>query len=589
MYKKLLLLLLTLFFIINLLATPVTFGVEPPDQIRGEYSSSAYSNARANTSKETKLVYQFSDPVEDVIIIDDRLEPYVESKGYDIKNISSEISGEDLWLNMSLYDLVLDDIDIYYTMNAGDSEVILFRGDGSISYADKTSDFTVSYSKYTISARINLSKLNYNIFDISGRVYRQGEMDPYGDYVISDDIKGEPNGMENHYMDPKEDVKISYTESYNTSGSPGLDVIGSELKDFGDELTITFSLYGQVQKEQDISYFIEVGEAEFIYNNGKGVMKYRDEPGITVNVDVTASSISVSFDKNKLTYTSAYYFITSIYQPANNKTYKDGHTGNLPFYLYSYGEKMDVEVSMFESEKIVIKIFGELSELYSAKLRAVVDELGNDDGNVEQKEVEDFISSMDGNFSTSDFFELNPYVDSVPGQSDIKFKFENATGNINSQKPVTIEIKGNWKYLIPDKDNFNITIRLPLEPIDAPHVSSFVFNFVYDNIIFKFSSGYKYWEFGSEAYPTFITEYLERDENTITIPDLEYYALNHRLTKPEFSFYIKYNQTLADLNKPKPKNGDDGGFLPGFESMIFLTAVFTSIIFYIRSKVYYRD
>ena len=136
---------------------------------------------------------------------------------------------------------------------------------------------------------------------------------------------------------------------------------------------------------------------------------------------------------------------------------------------------------------------------------------------------------MDGNFSTTDFFEMRPYVDSVPGQSDIKFNLENATGNINSQKSVTIDIKGYWIYLIPDKEEFNITIRLPLEHIDAPYVSSFVFNFVYDNIVFKFSSEYEYWEVGSEVSPSIFTEYLKPDENSIIIPNLEYYALNHRL------------------------------------------------------------
>jgi hypothetical protein len=554
-----------------------------------DHKSITNSNSRANTSKETKLVFEYSDEEKDVLISDDRVEPYAEAQGYDIKNISSEKSGGNLWLNMSIYDLILDDTDVYYKMNAADSEVILFRGDGSITYADTTSDFTVSFSKYTISAMLDLSKLTYNTFEISGRAYRQGEMEPYGDYFISDEVTGEPTGLELHYTDPKDDVKIAYSESYTTSGSPEIDIMDSELKDFGDELTVTFSLRGQVKEAQDISYSIELGEAELIYTDGEGIIKYKEESGIPVNVDVTTNSLSVSFTKNKLTYSSAHYFITTTYKPSSNKTYKDGHSGHLPFYLYSYGEKMDVEISMFESENIVIKIFGELSELYTTRLRSVMDELGNDDGNVELKEVEYFISLMDGNFTTTDFFELRPYVDSVPGQSKIKFNFENATGNINSQKPVTIEIKGSWKYLIPDKKEFNITIRLPLEPIDAPYVSNFVFNFVYDNIVFKFSTENKYWEFGSKASPTFITEYFEQGKNTITISNLEYYALNHRLPEPVFSFTIKYNQTLADLNKPKPKNGDDGGFLPGFEVMILLTAVFASIIFYVRSKYYYRE
>ena len=190
-----------------------------------------YITSRGNSSTDSKLVFLFNDEKEDVWVTEDKLENYTTSAGFDIKSISSEVDNNSLWLNMTMHDAVYDDERIYYRLKAGGAEAILYRGDGSITYPDKTAGFSIWYTVTSISANIDLEKVNLEAFSISALVSFEDSNKEYGDYVIYDDVYGELNGFEQSYQDPQNDVKIAYTQSHLEPEKGEIDILQTKLED----------------------------------------------------------------------------------------------------------------------------------------------------------------------------------------------------------------------------------------------------------------------------------------------------------------------------------------------------------------------
>ena len=132
------------------------------DEIEKTINQSPSTTRSTNASD---ITFYYNDKKDDVGVVDYRSEDYPDAVGFDIKSITSEISGSYLWLNMTIHDLIQDDEDIYYKMTAANVEVLFFRGDGEIIYGDSM-DSIVTYSDKTLSAKINTNEFVYDNFQI---------------------------------------------------------------------------------------------------------------------------------------------------------------------------------------------------------------------------------------------------------------------------------------------------------------------------------------------------------------------------------------------------------------------------------------
>jgi hypothetical protein len=484
---------------------------------------------------------------------------------------------------MSVYGVVVDDEDIYYKLDLGAVEVMFFRGDGSITYPDGTSDFEVRYTPNTLAAKIDLNKIPTGVAQIHGIVYQDGEDAELGEYTIFDELKGALETLEFNFNDPEGDVRLEYQNTEHVSGEPEIDIISAELIDSEIFYTLSFVFREVPGKTEDFLYLIKLGDAEIRYTSGKGTIKYYNQEVETTQITLDSKSISAKFEKAKLVITTALFEISSWHSPSEFKEYKDTLIANLPAYLFFPGGNMNMEISLFQNNNIIMKLSGELPNTFSQDLRQRIDQHGDINSNVEVQEVLDYEALLKEEFTIYDFFEIQPYVDGIPGQGEIDFQFQNATGGITSQKPITQTIRGIWKFMIPIENEANITFRILRSIAEPPTLDALLFDFIFRDLKINLSAEYKYWFIQSNSlFPNYIVDYFNSELLVLEFPNFNYYELKTNLKVPEFGFIIVYNETLADLDKDEPKD-DSGGFLPGFE-LIGLVVALVIIIVFISSK-----
>lgn len=549
------------------------------------------SESRMGGRNDSELSFIFTDPSNDVEFTDVRLEDYTPNKGFDIKNITSELINNNLRLNLTLYEYDVEG-DIFYQMQAADAEVIFHKGEGIITYSDETSDFSVSLNGNTISALIDLNKLNYDTFLISGSAYREDQNESYGDYVISDDVDSdhtnELNELNLSYSDPKDDVKIYYILYSQVDTASEVDLLSTEINDKGNFLKITIICRGAIQAGKGYTYTLIFGNARFEYKAGFGSLNYLTTTDDNPEFQVFNTSLIITLDKSKLIYPPYYFEVKSDYKVNGQDSYKDEMNQLVPNYLHHIGEQLNLTVSIFEEDQIVMTLHGNLKPVYSEAVRSIIDgivDIGNNNGVVEATEYERFLEELKQDFTTSDFFEFFPYVDSLPGQASIDFKFENVLGSLDSSQSVSQTIIGKWDFNLVENVKHNILFQFLSNHEQERIGKYYIFDFSYDIVAFSISPEYKYWEITPDAsYQDKIRNYINAEKTTIEFPTFYYYIFKNEIDSDQFGFTITYNETLAkqDSDKDKPK---DDGFIPGLEASCIFIAIAWSIIYLKLKKI----
>ncbi len=542
-------------------------------------------NSRANTSDDADFVFLYNDISQDVWKTENVKENYTTSSGFDIKSISGELENNSLWLNMTMHDFVNDNEEMYYKIFFGNAEVIFYRGDGSISFSDGTTEFSVWYTTKSISANINLDLLSDNMpFAIRGEIKREDKNDEYGEFVIRDEMSGDVNGLEFYLQDPIDDVKILYSKSNTVNDEPEIDILRTTIEDVDTTLTIIVKFRGVPGSLKNSIYSIELGEVKFEYHSSGGLTIIGDFPQNGIEVNIKSNSIFFIIEKKEMEILDSYLKISSKYEPSGDLIYMDVQEIDLPEYLHYGGQWMDLEVTMFEDNQIVFIFQDELNVENSIKLRSIIDAIGNYNYNVEENETDNFIKQLNNDFSTKDFFELYPIIDSVPGEPSLEFEFQNVTGAVDDNTPITQSVISRWQFAQITQEGHNITFRFFPTKSKIPESLAFAFQIVYENVHFKLSNEYKYWEISpSTVFPTQYRGYLSQDHRSLLIPELEYYVLKDRYEEHDFGFNIEYNETLVKKDKDK-KNDDDGGFIPGFGGSTVIVGLIIIAILYFNSK-----
>ena len=530
---------------------------------------------------QNELTFSYEDKTEDVWVWENKIDNWTSTKGYDIKNITTKQDGNFLWVNMTMYDFVYDDENIYYKIKVADAEAMLYRGDGSIHYHDDTTEFLVWYTSNSISIKINLNKLSFIILNIYAIAYTDTSDDFYGDFTIQDELSGESKDLELVLEDTEQDVVISYIQSHLVHSEPEIDILTTKLEDFESVIRLTITFRGNIESSQGFSYVIIIGNARFEFNAGKGTIKYSGKTVQDAEFEKETNTISINFIKFNLVFESEHLLISTTHEVSELKKYFDEYFLELPGHIHHSGEIMEVSVTMFQNEEVIILIHGDLNLSNTMRLRHYIDQMGNNNGLVEEVEMDNFISYLIDKFSVEDFFEFSPYIDSIPGNAELNFSFENATGNINDWKPIKQSIIGHWQFSLLSVNEHNITFRFLAYPVHFEGDLDFALEISYYNIKFKLAPEFKYWELvKNSSQPEDFKTYITETNDTITISGLNYYIFRNRVDWPEFGFLVRYNQTLADLDAEKPKPKDDsGGFLPSFEIYLFIAGVFIILIY----------
>jgi hypothetical protein len=536
--------------------------------------------------KNNGLTFQFDDDTKDVRLIEKKFDNYTDSIGYDIKSISTEQSGDKIWLNMSMYDLVEDAVGIYYKMYAGDTEVIFYRGDGTISYPDGSTEFSVEYTTQEISAALLFTKMLLENFEVYARVYLEDSDETYGQYTIFDEILDETGDLEINKIDARDDVKRSYIYTETVTEESNIDIVSSQIVDTGESLKLTLTFRGNVESSAEVSYKIMIGKATFEYVSGVASIKYFDAPKNTISVDITDNSISTSFNKNKLDLSNKVAHIESKHKPSVNQEYIDDLENELPRYLYAMGEQKKLEISMFDKDSVVMELSGKLNITNTIQLRYYIDEDGNNNNVVEQSELDDFVNRIYTQYTVYEFFEFQPYVDSVPGQPSYKIAFKNLTGKASEFLSAELTITGLWEFNLYDADELEIRFKIFTGFIPENAELGFIFEIVYSDVVIKFSSGFKYWELqSSEIFPEQFKAYTTTDGTMFFIPAKEYYQLKNNIDESDFGFTIKYNETAAKLDSNgKKKNDTDNGFSSMFLPILIIASGLVIILIIIIAR-----
>lgn len=577
--------ILSIFFI-----STISFpAVEPHIHFSADDISNPSPNLIPMTrGNQNELIFFYEDKTEDVWVWENKIDNWTSTEGYDIKNITTEQNGNFLWVNMTMHDFVYDDEDIYYKIKVADAEAMLYRGDGSINYQDDTTEFSVWYTSNSISVKIILNKLSFDILNIYAIAYTDTSDDFYGDYTIQDELSGESEELELLLEDPKQDVVISYTQSHLIHSEPEIDILTIKLEDFEAILTVTITFRGNIESSQGFSYVVTLGNARFEFNAGKGTIKYTGKAVQEADFEKKSNSISVDFIKDNLVFDSEHLHIKTNHEATELKKYFDEHFLELPGYIHHAGEKIGVMVNMFQNEEVSILIQGDLNLSNTVELRHYIDKMGNNNNIVEAAELDNFISYLNDKFSTEDFFEFSPYIDSIPGNAELNFSYENATGNINDWKPVKQSIIGRYQFSLLSLNEHNVSFRFLAYPVHFEDELDFALEISYYNIEFKLSPEFKYWELvQNSSQPEVFKTYITETNETITISELDYYIFRNRVDWPEFGFLVRYNQTLADLDAKKSKPEDDsGGFISSFELYLFIAGVFIILTYNGYNKMY---
>jgi hypothetical protein len=565
-----------------------------PDNVQlnmdnSDSSSLVYSRA----DPDSIAAYRFKDTTGDVALTDHRVEKYLENNWFDIGSITSQENGDRLWVNMTMYDKIQDDEEIYYKLKIADAEVLLFQGLGEIIYDDDFDD-QVYYSGNTVSVNIDLQKLSYETFRISGNVYQEGTNSSFGDYIIQDEVgvgeSNQNNSLVLSYSDPKDDTTVSYTYSSEVKDKPELDIIDIELIDQEDELLLSTTFGAYIGSSNGYTYIVELGNAEFIYNSGIGSIKYSKTqlPNAEYSIEgEDAKTLMVHFEKRVLELSSGRFEVTSRYSPKKQTLYHDHRVDNLPKYLWVIGEMLDLDITMFDNNNLVMRLSGTLNSIHSLDIRTQIDSMGNDDDIVDQSELDIFIIDIKNDFKTRDFLEFYPTLDQSSSHGVSSIHFENALGDVNNDSFINFEMMTEYRFSTISENLHNITFHL-LDRDQLGFVGrNFIFNFLYDKISFNFNEQYKYWEFKpGSAFPILLTDELDIQKNKLTIHLVDYEILKNRVGEEgRFGFHIDYNETAAELDKKSKDNGkdDSSGFLPSFELFyLILILVFVGIVRKIR-------
>jgi hypothetical protein len=582
---------LTFFIILTLIVISVAnFFGSTESQISPTPGSYDSTIARKTGSRAgSDLVFQFPDERNDVKLTENRLEDYSAKQGFDIESISTELSGEILWLNMTMYDFVAESDEIYYRLEAGPVEVLFFKSDGSISYPDGSSEFAVTSTTKMISAELDVNKFSSDNFEIYGRSYQEGSDGTHGDFIIFDEVDGAPNGLELSYDDAKDDIQLAYRSARLVQDQPGLDIESSKMIDSGNNLKVTVTFNGDLQNSPSVIYKIILGKATFEYTSGTGYLEYIGMNKDSINVEKTSKSISVTFDKSKLDLWDKHLLVSARDEISEDKVSVDEQFSELPSYLFASGEKMDVEITMFDNNDLIMSIQGDLNLTNTVNMRYHIDQKGNRNNKVESSEVTTFLEMFYINHSVYDFFFFQPYVNSIPGQGTYEIEITNLEGDVNDFSAVSLSIISHWHYMLTSEQKHDIAFRLFSSTTPSWEGLGFVFDIIYDKLTIKIASEFKYWELDfNSTYPDFMGDYISVVDNAVILPDLKYYELENSLEVPEFGLTIRYNETLAAQDKPKDDDDSDGGFLPGFELELLVICTMLAILFYVKEKRKYK-
>lgn len=559
----------------------------------GSEPSISQSTSITRSTNTSDATFYYNDKKDDVGVVDYRFEDYPNTIGFDIKNITSELSGNYLWLNMTMHDLIQDDENIYYKMTAANVEVLFFRGDGEIIYGD-SKDSIVTYSDKTLSAKINKNEFVYDTFQITGTVYWDDNNETLGDYKIYDEVgfnmTNPENKLELVYQDEHDDVLISYLYVGKVDYTPEIDIKSLQITDSDTKLLVTLNLWADVESSSDHIYKIFLGNSKFEFKDGAGTISYFQTPVTTAAYSMVDESIIVEFEKSKLMFPSNTVDVGCSYKESDVKEFKDEYSISLPKFIILSGETFDLTVTMFDDNNIILSLDGTLDEFNSKLVRTRIDQIddvGNNNGIAEQVEFDEFISQLESSFTVEDFFEFYPEVNEIPSQGVLTFRFENALGKIDDAALVNQTITGSYRFPKLIGNMHNITFKF-LDEHTLEHIGlRYIFEFNYGIVNFNFSSEFQYWEFklGENALGLF-GDYLNNNKSLIVLPGNFYYMIQNQITvEGKFELTISLN---TDLVPDDNDNGDDkskkdeSGFLPGFEIFMIVIAVIFIICFNVK-------
>ena len=324
-----------------------------------------------------------------------------------------------------------------------------------------------------------------------------------------------------------------------------------------------------------------MGGAEFSLISGKARLVYAGyEPINQQFYTIQDNKLNIVFSKIELEFTGLDVEIRTRYEPSSQKNYRDSLVGKIPNYLTNPAQKLELIVTMFEDNKLTLRLQGDLTIKNTQVILALMDEMGDSNGIIDQTEFDSFETEFKNNFGFDNFFEFTPSLDSGMAISVSSLNIENAIGNISQIKTIYMEIAAAFQFNTITENLHNITMQL----LTAEHLYSvgqnFIFEFIYSKLTFNFSNQFKYWEFvNHKTFPPMLVDNLNSTDQELRLSTIEYEILKNRLgPEGEFGFFIDYNETAAeqaeDLNK---ENDDDksAGFLPGFE---FLWLMITFLI-----------
>lgn len=543
------------------------------------------SGTRKSSNEDNGFI--FTDNIDDVWLIDYKKDEYNDSYWFDIKSITSKFVGSRIWLNMTLFDNVQDDEEIYYKMRAADAEIILYHGRGEILYS-KGSENKVTFKNNIISAEVDPSRISYNTFQISGSVYQEGSNSEIGEYLILDEVgkseKNENNSKNLTYTDDRFDVKKLYTVSKSVDDKPEVDILNTQYV-ISEMLTVKVTYGSAINSDEGYEYVIHFGDTIFKYSSGQAILEYNTELEKSFDYSIENNSMTVVFDISKIIFLP-FFEIESEFIPSQSTSYKDDQHIELPKFLYIIGEKLHLTITMFEKNSVIMRLGGTLSIDSYEKVREVIDDMGNYNGEVEDFEYEKFIVELNTYYSVEDFFEFYPLVETKTGKSTMEFDFQNMLKNTSKSNDPAFSIICRWEFSeISSKQN-NLSFYLISKQQESLIGLNFIFDFEYKDILFNLSSEFKNWEFDSDTiYPELLKLNFDRSSNEIKMNIEDFELMKHQIRpQEEFGFSIKYNESSVDIDNGESKKDEEKstGFLNSFEiSILLLSSVI--IIFYITS------
>ncbi len=412
---------------------------------------------------------------------------YVDVKigGYDEIDISSLKSTEtisDMTITMTCVDDITDEIGYLYTISVSGIHIALQEGafevwrlGGEVQSVDNVqtgysnNEITVVVMKTSIVGDVIINgTTNFDTVDWTKGSTTESYYDLVGE--IDDRTRAPGPGDYTFNIDDDEgDVRLIYLDE-EPEEEAGLDIVSLSITQ-GANVRLDLLLDDTPIRDDQVTYTIFLGKDRVEWSNGEAFHFSDDESRSSVGSTVSDETIEITIPEDDLQDELGGIIVRARWD-VDESTFIQDLLPDDPYSIsellpFPPGQRREIKLEMISPEEVIMKrTYSGFLPQSREDIRSSIDT--NDDDEVVDQEIDEFISGIMDDISTSDH-QGDLEMDGKEGEMELDIQYSGLKGPVDSSTSIEISFIQIFTFDLSDKWDLSYDVEIEfIDPVIVP-------------------------------------------------------------------------------------------------------------------------